>query len=152
MTEPRALINAFYTAFAQRDWAAMGACYHPEVHFTDPLFDLHGDQARLMWRMLCTRAKDFQLEFRDVEADASTGKAHWEARYIFSGTGRKVHNIIDAHFTFREGLILRHEDQFDFARWSRQALGLPGLLLGKTGFLKNKVRAQTSAALAAFKA
>jgi ketosteroid isomerase-like protein len=117
MTEPRALITAFYTAFAQRDWAAMGACYHPEVHFTDPLFDLHGDQARLMWRMLCTRARDLSLEFNDVQTDESGGRAHWEARYTFTSTGRKVHNIIDARFLFRDGLIVRHEDTFDFARW-----------------------------------
>jgi hypothetical protein len=129
----------------------MGACYHPEVHFTDPLFDLHGDQARLMWRMLCTRARDLQLEFNAVQADAGAGRAHWEARYTFTSTGRKVHNIIDARFAFRDGLIVRHEDNFDFARWARQALGLPGLLLGWTGFLKSKVRAQTGATLAAFK-
>ncbi|HPM68974.1 MAG TPA: nuclear transport factor 2 family protein, partial [Piscinibacter sp.] len=35
--------------------------------------------------------------------------------------------------------------------WSRQALGTPGLLLGWSGFLKDKVRAKAAGNLAAFK-
>lgn len=145
------LITSFYEAFARRDWAAMGACYHRDVHFSDPVFDLHGDQARLMWRMLCTRGRDLQIEFRDVRADGERGSAHWDATYTFSATGRKVLNRVDAAFGFRDGLIVRHEDSFDFHRWARQALGLSGLLLGWSSFLHGKVRAQAASGLASFK-
>jgi ketosteroid isomerase-like protein len=115
------------------------------------VFDLHGDQARLMWQMLCTRGRDLQIVFRDVSAEGEHGRAHWDATYTFSATGRKVLNRIDAAFTFRDGLIVRHEDQFDFYRWSRQALGFPGLLLGWSPFLQGKVRAQAGHGLATFK-
>jgi ketosteroid isomerase-like protein len=145
-----ALITNFYQAFSRRDWAAMGACYHSAIHFSDPVFDLHGEQARLMWQMLCTRGRDLAIEFRDVSGEGERGRAHWDATYTFSGTGRKVVNQIDAAFTFRDGLIVRHEDSFDFHRWARQALGLPGLLLGWTPFLHEKVRAQAAKSLAAF--
>jgi hypothetical protein len=64
----------------------------------------------------------------------------WEAWYTFSRTGRKVHNIIDASFEFKDGKILVHQDTFDFWRWTRQALGMPGILLGWTPFMRNKVR------------
>jgi hypothetical protein len=30
----------------------------------------------------------------------------------------------------KEGLIIEHRDHFELWRWSRQALGLKGLLLG----------------------
>jgi hypothetical protein len=54
-----------------------------------------------------------------------------------------VLNRIDASFTFNaQGLILTHRDRFDFWAWSRQALGAPGLLLGWTPFLRNKVKQQ----------
>mgnify|MGYP000423281271 CR=1 FL=1 len=46
-----------------------------------------------------------------------------------------------------DGLIIEHRDSFDFYRWSRQALGVPGLLLGWSSFLQNKVRAQAAANL-----
>jgi ketosteroid isomerase-like protein len=150
MSAHAALITTFYEAFARRDWAAMGACYHRDVHFSDPVFDLRGDQARLMWRMLCSRGRDLQIVFRDVSAEGERGRAHWDATYTFSATGRKVLNRIDAAFTFRDGLIVRHEDQFDFYRWSRMALGLPGLLLGWSPFLQAKVRAQAARGLATF--
>lgn len=146
-----ALIERFYAAFARRDWAGMAECYHPEVHFSDEAFDLYGADAALMWRMLVTSGRDLALEYSGIEADDRTGRAHWDARYTFSATGRKVLNRIDASFEFRDGLIIRHVDRFDFWTWSRQALGAPGLLLGWSGFLKAKVRAKAAVGLATFK-
>jgi ketosteroid isomerase-like protein len=150
MSAAAALISSFYDAFSRRDWAAMGACYHPDVHFSDPVFDLHGERARLMWQMLCTRGRDLTIAFRNVSAEGDHGRAHWDATYTFSATGRKVLNRVDAAFTFRDGLIVRHEDSFDFYAWSRQALGLPGLLLGWSSLLQNKVRAQAARGLESF--
>ncbi len=58
------IIESFYTAFQHRDYAEMIACYHPEVHFSDPVFpNLHGKQAKAMWHMLCERGKDLQVTF-----------------------------------------------------------------------------------------
>ena len=145
-----ALITRFYSAFAQRDWATMASCYHPEVHFTDPAFDLQGARAAQMWRMLCTQGRDLQLSFSGVQADDRSGSAHWDARYTFSKTGRKVHNQIDAVFDFRDGLIRRHVDSFDFWRWSRQALGAPGALLGWSTFLRGQVQKQAARSLDSF--
>ena len=59
-------------------------------------------------------------------------------------------NRIDARFEFRDGLIVRHVDRFDFWRWARQALGAPGWALGWSGWLRAKVRRRAAAGLAAF--
>ena len=62
-----------------------------------------------------------------------------------------VHNIIEAKFEFDDaGLVKRHRDSFDFWRWSRQALGAPGILLGWTPFLRGKVRTTAAANLKKF--
>lgn len=150
-------LNKFYAAFAVLDADTMASCYAEDAVFEDPAFSLQGrHQVGGMWRMLCavTQAKGrdvWALEYRDVEADATQGHAHWEAHYRFSATGRLVHNIIDAEFSFNpEGLIRVHRDHFNFWRWSRQALGAPGLLLGWTPFLQTKVRAQADANLQKF--
>lgn len=150
------LIERFYAAFAALDGDTMQACYANDAHFEDPVFTLRGrEQIGGMWRMLCdtTRAKGrdaWKLEVSDISADASSGRAHWEAHYRFSATGRLVHNIIDAQFTFSGGLIAAHHDTFDFWRWSRQALGPTGLLLGWSPLLRNKVRTMAASNLAAF--
>jgi hypothetical protein len=129
----------------------MVACYAPDVTFSDPVFPaLTGDEARGMWRMLCERGKDLRLEFNAIQADDRTGSAHWEAWYTFSASGRKVHNVIEASFTFSNGLIASHVDRFDFYRWSRQALGPAGMLLGWTPLLQNKVRKTAARSLASF--
>jgi ketosteroid isomerase-like protein len=149
MNANEATIRRFYEAFRKRDAATMAACYAPDVQFSDPVFtDLRGPAAGTMWKMLCERGKDLKIEFGDVRADGDSGGAHWEAWYTFSTTGRKVHNIIDATFAFRDGRIVQHTDRFDFYRWSRQALGPAGLLLGWTPLLQNKVRAMAAKGLA----
>ena len=151
MQENQQLIRNFYTAFQQRDYATMNACYHPDVHFSDPAFgDLQGKQVMAMWHMLCERGKDLQITFRDVVATQSGGQAHWEATYSFSATGRQVHNIIDATFTFADGLIIRHADQFDLWRWTRMALGVTGILAGWTPMVQKKVRGTAVAGLDKF--
>ncbi len=140
MNQRQELITKFYTSFQQRDYASMIACYHPDIHFSDPVFtDLRGKQAGAMWHMLCERGKDLQIVFSDVEADEGNGRAHWEATYTFS-TGRKVHNIIDAEFAFQDGKIIRHQDSFDLWRWTRMALGPMGWFLGWTPLVQDRVR------------
>ncbi len=147
------LIQRFYLAFSQRDAAGMAACYHPEVQFSDPAFpDLKGAAVGAMWAMLIARGRDLLVQFSEIDADDYAGRAHWDASYTFSKTGRQVLNRIDATFRFRDGLIVEHIDRFSFARWSRQALGLPGYLLGHTPFLKRKVQAEAARGLAAWQA
>lgn len=143
------LITTFYEAFGRRDGDAMAACYHPDVRFSDPVFpDLRGANAGAMWRMLCSRANDLKIEASQVRADDSRGSAHWEAWYPFAATGRRVHNVIDATFEFKDGLIVRHTDVFDFHAWSKQALGVAGWLLGWTAMLQKKVQRQAGDTLA----
>jgi SnoaL-like domain len=135
------LINKFYEAFVQKDYHTMAECYHLEAKFKDEAFDLNGSkQIGSMWRMLIERGTDLKMEFSNVQANDSAGKAHWEAWYTFSQTGNKVHNIIDANFTFKDGKIFTHRDSFNFHRWASQSLGITGKLLGWTSFLHQKVR------------
>jgi ketosteroid isomerase-like protein len=145
-------IERLYAAFADRDGAAMTACYAPGAHFRDPAFgDLEGDDIGAMWRMLTGRARDLEITLREHEADERTGSAHWIARYTFS-TGRRVENDIQTTFTFDgDGLITDHVDDFDFRRWASQALGPKGHLVALLPPLRAKARAQALAQLAAFK-
>lgn len=144
------LIIKFYEAFSQKDYKTMSECYHDDVFFRDEAFTLKGKEASAMWHMLCVRGKDLSLNFSDIEVNEDIGKAHWEAKYTFSQTRRKVHNKIDAQFKFKDGKIIEHIDSFDFWAWSKQALGTPGLILGWSGFLKNKVKQQAAESLNAF--
>ncbi len=149
----RKTIETLYAAFARLDSDAMAACYAENARFDDAAFSLSGRrEIGGMWRMLCEAVKAKGRDVWKLEVSAITdNSAHWEPHYRFSATGRMVHNIIDAQFEFDgAGLIVRHRDSFDFWRWSRQALGAPGMLLGWTPFLRGKVRAQAGASLKAF--
>ncbi len=139
------VIERFYGGFAAGDGASMASCYHADVHFYDPVFqDLNGPEVMKMWRTLLTRSDDLQIKLGDHSADVTSGTAHWTADYTFASTGRPVTNEIDAVFKFQDGLIIEHVDSFDFWRWSRMALGTPGVLLGWSPLLKSKVRKQSA--------
>ncbi|MGV8916214.1 MAG: nuclear transport factor 2 family protein [Pseudomonas sp.] len=148
-----AVITEFYLAFNRLDAEAMSACYTDDVVFSDPVFgELRGRAAGDMWRMLTSRAKNFSVKFDNVRADERTGGAHWVATYLFSQTGNTVVNDIQARFVFRDGKICEHHDHFDLWRWSRQALGTKGLLLGWTPFVQNAIRTQAQKGLKAYQA
>jgi hypothetical protein len=148
MNDNKEIIEKLYSSFSRLDWKGMQECYHREAVFFDPVFEnLSYDELVSMWKMLCSRAKDFNLVFSDVKADEEYGSCRWTATYLFSQTGRKVVNNVKSHFKFHEGLILEQMDDFDFWKWSRQALGTGGALLGWSSFLKNKVRAKAKAGL-----
>ncbi|MHC6227166.1 nuclear transport factor 2 family protein [Pseudomonas sp. X10] len=148
-----ALITRFYQAFQRLDAEAMVACYSDDIVFSDPAFGtLRGKDVGDMWRMLATRAKSFSLTFDNVRADEQSGGAHWVATYLFSQTGRTVVNDIQARFVIRDGLVCEHHDSFDLWRWSRQALGMPGLLLGWSPIVRSKVRQQALKGLRTFQA
>ena len=147
------LIEKFYSAFQKLDAETMVSCYAEDVRFSDPVFpDLRGREAGNMWRMLCAKAKNFDLTFSDITADGVSGQAKWEAKYTFSATGRQVHNRISASFVLADGLIVAHADTFDFWKWSAMALGPMGALLGWAPFLRRKVQAQAAENLDRFTA
>jgi SnoaL-like domain len=131
----------------------MAGCYTPDARFSDPVFTaLEGTQVAAMWRMLCLRATDLRITFRDVVVTEISGSAHWEAWYTYSATRRPVHNVISATFRLRDGLITEHRDRFDVYRWARQALGTPGVLLGWTPFMRRAIQRRAAQALARFSA
>ncbi|MFQ6599616.1 nuclear transport factor 2 family protein [Flavobacterium sp. C3NV] len=152
MNPNEALITKFYTAFANADAKTMSECYHPKIHFIDPAFGLlKEDQVSKMWEMLILKSKgNIKIEFSDVKADDFTGSAIWKATYNFSKTNRKVINTIAAEFAFQDGLIIKHTDNFDVWKWSKQAFGPMGYLLGWTGFFQKKIQDQALLSLKKF--
>jgi ketosteroid isomerase-like protein len=145
----RALLETFFAAFSARDGAGMSRCYDSAARFRDPVFELEGARIGAMWRMLCSRGADLRIEASDLSIIGDTGSATWHAWYTFSASGRPVHNIVNSRFRFRDGRIIDQVDRFSFWRWSRQALGPAGLLLGWTPLLRRKVQTNADRALQA---
>ena len=142
----QSVIDTFYSAFASHDVEAMLACYHPEVTFEDPAFGrLDAARSNAMWRMLLS-SSDAQLEvhYSDIAVQGNNGQARWVARYFFGPQRRPVINEVKASFTLRDDKIYTHTDSFDLWRWSRQALGLAGTLLGWSPYMRRKIQQTTN--------
>ncbi len=130
----------------------MNSCYSEDIVFNDPAFGLlRGDEVRAMWQMLCTNARDFSLVYSNIKLlDEEYATCDWTATYTFSATGRKVVNHVRAYMLIRDGKIIEHSDAFKLSKWAAQALGLKGVLLGWTGFMKRKIQQKARKNLASF--
>lgn len=151
MTNEQTLIN-FYTAFSNGDANQMCEYYHPKVRFNDSIFGLlkHNDVCK-MWNMLLNKNKgNIKIVFSEIKADQYAGSARWTATYTFLKTNKEVVNSVYAHFQFQEGLIIKHTDDFDLWKWSKQAFGWKGVLLGWTGFMQKKIQEQAILSLKNF--
>lgn len=143
----------FYTAFANADAETMCECYHAHIQFRDPVFGLlKGNDVCDMWKMLLKKNKGkIKIEFSDVKATEYIGSAQWIATYTFSQTNRKVVNVIKAQFQFKDGLIIKHTDDFDIWKWSKQAFVIKGYLFGWTGFFQTKINEKALLSLKKYK-
>ncbi len=145
-------ISRFYTAFKQLDHKTMNSCYSDDIVFFDPVFELlERNQVKCMWEMLCKNAKDFDLVFSNItKLDDEYYTCEWIASYTFSKTGRRVINKVKAYMRFADGKIIEHSDGFSLHKWSMQALGFSGWLLGWNRFFQRKIKNQARRNLNAF--
>lgn len=153
MNDNKKTIEKFYTAFQQLDYKTMQDCYSEDIVFHDPVFLLlRGEDAKAMWEMLCKNAKDFSLEFSDIELlDDEYATCKWTASYTFSKSGSRVANNIKAFMKFKDGKIIEHSDGFRLSTWIGQAFGWKGILFGWSGFMKRAVQKNARKSLEKFK-
>ena len=138
----------FYEAFMVRDHYTMGLLYAEHATFSDPVFPLlNATGARLMWKMLLTRAEDLGIEVKVLEDSPTRASVDWVAHYTFGATGRPVVNRVHTEMALSNGRIVRQVDSFSLWRWSRQALGARGWLLGWAPVVRNRIRAQAAQSL-----
>jgi hypothetical protein len=139
MHDNAALLDRLFTALDKHDHATMASCYREHAHFHDIAFDLHGrTRIHSMWHMICSG--DIRVEFEILEADDCTGLVRLVDTYTFDASkiphrkGRRVRNAIESRFTFKDGLILGHDDHCDPKAWAKSAIG------GILGFVAGRVR------------
>lgn len=149
MNRTEELLNEFYSSFSKGDYNGMINCYHEDIEFSDPAFGtLKGQKAMKMWEMLLS-AKESKLEisYKVIFAHPKKGKVKWIASYNFGPSKRKIINKVTATLEVKDDKIFKHVDQFNLWKWSIQALGIPGYLLGWTSFMKKKVQQKANSQL-----
>ena len=141
----------FYDAFMVRDHYTMGLLYANHATFRDPVFPrLTAQGARLMWQMLLSEAEDLEVNADILEDGPARARVNWTARYTFTPTKRVVVNRVRTEMTIAAGKIVQQVDEFNFWRWSGQALGWKGWLLGATPVVRDKVQRQAAKSLTEF--
>lgn len=143
------IVTQFYTAFAKGNAQQMLQHYAEEVTFYDPAFgQLTHQQPHAMWKMLTSRfTNETTIEFTLLEEKDNTVIVAWTAHYQFGPTKQWVTNRVTSTLQLKNGKIFHHRDDFNLWKWSIQALGLPGFLLGWTPFMQKKIQQNTNSLL-----
>jgi len=144
--QTKEILHTFYTAFSKGDATTMTSCYHDDIVFEDPAFGkLTGKRAVAMWEMLLSKKEESELSITFKVVDNK--HAEWVANYKYGPQKRPVINKVKASFEFLDGKIIQHTDNFSLWKWSQQALGASGLVLGWSTFVKKKIREKTAGLL-----
>ena len=98
-------------------------------------------------RLLSRSDGNIKIHFSIVDVNDQQGKVEWVAEYFYGKKKRKVVNKVSSTLLIDDGKIIQHTDSFDLWSWTRQALGLPGYLLGWTSFMRNKIQGMTKVRL-----
>jgi len=147
------LLRKFFKSFMNGDIESMLECYHDEVIFYDQVFgELEGEEVKTMWRMLFQYSRgNLQVSYKDLNADDFSGSGKWRAVYHFGQKRRKVINLIESKFKFKDNKIIEHRDHFDLWKWSSQALGWKGWLFGWSYYFQLKIQKKSREKLMTFR-
>ena len=122
-------MDRFFEALRRADTNVIDSCYHPQISYSDPLFeDLRGARVALRWRMLLKQADSFSLEHSLVFADERKAQVQWTANYRLKGRAISIPML--STLAIWDDLIVRQVDEYDFWQYCRQAQGVAGVLLG----------------------
>ena len=122
------ITRQFFDCLAARDLPGMLAYYHPDIHYRNPLFDLHGAEVAVMWQMWWNYFPDIRMVCKDN--DIRTNGTYWEATYTFPPTGRRIVHRLSTDLTFAKDTIIEHVDRFTMPEWAGQAYGFLGEVIG----------------------
>jgi hypothetical protein len=139
MTHPNAmLIDRLFTALTEHQPDTIASCYHPDASFEDIAFRLRGrGEIHDMWRMICLGGSEIVATYEILQADENTARVRLVDDYKFGKDKRRVVNVIDSRFAFRDGLIVEHHDTCDPRAWGAAALGgVPGFIAGRVPFVR----------------
>ncbi len=136
------IITEFYNNFSEGNAQGMTQYYHKDIVFNDPIFGtLKKERAFKMWEMLLSKKSEHTtISFDNIIEKEGFITVNWTATYLFGPQQRKVVNNVLATFRFQENKIIEHSDSFDLWKWTRQALGTSGYLMGWSSFMQKKIQ------------
>jgi hypothetical protein len=148
------VVGRFFEAFAASDWQTMARCYHDKASFSDPVYpDLREERIVYMWHQLLGAAEtsklksgsnkahslnNLKLAYRVLFGDERKAQVQWTATYFYRN--RLVTNQVLSTLAIWDDKIVRQVDEYNFWRWSRQALGLTGLAFGAMPWYQRSVQ------------
>lgn len=142
-------IHQLYTALTDGEISKIDSCYATTVKFHDPIFGvLNNDEVPAMWKMLIERSnRNLKIQYNIITINEYTATVEWKANYTFGKKKRNIENQIRSHFHFKEGLIIKQNDDFNIWNWCKQAFGGYGFFLGWTGYMQHKIQVKALSSL-----
>ncbi len=149
----RSLLMNFRDVLVSSNLEALLDCYHVDIHFINPLFDLHGQDVHALWRMRWSAAYNFKASQKDdrVSVNEKGASTDWEAEYSPASMQGCVLLTMRSTFRIAEDKIIEQQDWFNMQQWIDMAYGIRLALFSRFGFAQWWAARQAQAELEAFK-
>jgi ketosteroid isomerase-like protein len=139
------LVEQHYKAIQAKDADAILAVYAADCRIDHPLIGrMSKDEFSKAVQAFIRQTPDYELEFQISHAGAQRVDAEWALTHVFHLTGRTIRLAGATTYFLSANRITRHIDQFDRRAWSRQAMGMTGLVLsfvpGWRSFVERELR------------
>ena len=130
MKDYNSVLNEFFIAFTNHDVETMLSYYHKDIIYDDIGFGKQkGENAKAVWYFLLGKVdKNAVITFSNIQITKNKGQVNWTTKYTFGK--RKIINQVTATFHFKDGKIIYHKDDYSLWKWSQQAFGIVGYLIG----------------------
>ncbi|WP_299159182.1 hypothetical protein [uncultured Tenacibaculum sp.] len=69
--------------------------------------------------MWFSKKEDVIVKVSNIEYIDDLAYANWQTIYIYTKTGRKVHNKVNASFKLKNDKIIEHIDVFSLHSWAK---------------------------------
>jgi hypothetical protein len=139
------IIDRLFKAFQSKDADAILAAYSAKCQFNHPLIGcMSKDEFSKAVQIFIRETPDYELAFQINHVSAKRVEVEWTMTHIFHLTGRIIKQNGKTTCFLSANSVVRQIDQFDRRIWSRQAMGVTGLVLsfvpGWKSFIERELR------------
>jgi hypothetical protein len=139
------LVEQLFKAFQSKDTDAIFATYAADCQFDHPLIGrLSKNEFSMAIRAFMRATPDYELAFQINHTDAKRVDVEWTITHIFHLTAKVIKQHGTTTCFLSNNRIVQQIDKFDRRAWSRQAMGMTGLVLsfvpGWRSFIERELR------------
>lgn len=118
------IINKVFESITELNSVKINALYADEAIFEDPsIGEITGVVIKYWWQFLYGQMSNISIEVLDIKINGDEAIVSWKNNHLLKLTGKQLSLDFTTNFTFKDGFIVFHKNNYDFKQFVKQAFG-----------------------------